>query len=66
LTLESKIDCKVRLEHLRGGKSVAVQSAPQNVQYKALFEKDDVVKVQCVGQKSNPAERAYRIALTEP
>lgn len=66
LTLESKIDCKIRLEHLRGAKSLAVQSAPQNVRYKALFEKDDVVKVQCVGQKSNPAERAYRIALTEP
>jgi hypothetical protein len=66
LSFESKVDCKIRIEHLRGGKSVATQSAPQNVQYKAMFEKDDLVKIQCLGQKPNPAERAYRIALTEP
>lgn len=66
LSLESKIDCKIRLEHLRGSKTIGTQSAAQNVRYKATFEKDDLIKVQCLGQKPNPRERAYRIALTEP
>lgn len=66
VSFESKIDCKIRLEHLRGAKSIAVTNAPQNVRYQAVFEKDDLVKVQCLGQKPAPRERAYRIAVSEP
>jgi hypothetical protein len=66
LVFESKIDCKIRIEHLRGAKSIAVEKQPQNIRYKAFFENDDLIKVQCLGQKAKPGERAYRIALTEP
>ncbi|MBL8033717.1 MAG: hypothetical protein JNJ69_08460 [Leptospiraceae bacterium] len=66
LVFESKIPCKVRLEHLRAGKTIAGNTALSNVKYSALFEKDDLVRVQCVGQKPNPPERAYRLALVEP
>ncbi len=66
LVFESKIACKVKLEHLRGGKSLAISSAQANLKYSATFETDDLLKIQCVGQKANPAERAYRLALVEP
>lgn len=66
LVFESKISCKVKLEHLRGGKSLAISSAMSNLKYTAAFENDDLLKIQCVAQKPNPAERAYRLALVEP
>ncbi|MFO1471285.1 MAG: hypothetical protein U1F27_09630 [Turneriella sp.] len=65
LVLESKIACKLKLEHLRGGKSLAISSAQSNLKYSATFETDDLLKIQCVAQKPNPAERAYRLALVE-
>lgn len=65
LVFESKIACKVKLEHLRGGKSLAISSAQSNLKYSATFETDDLLKIQCVAQKPNPAERAYRLALVE-
>lgn len=66
LVFESKIACKIRLEHLRQGKPVAIMTGIANVKYPAGFQKDDLVRLSCVGQKPNPAERAYRLALTEP
>lgn len=65
LVFESKIACKVKLEHLRAGKSLAISSAQSNLKYAATFETDDMIRIQCVGQKPNPAERAYRLALVE-
>ena len=66
LVFESKIGCKIKLEHLRGGKSLAISSAQSNLKYAAAFESDDLLKIQCVAQKPNPPERAYRLALVEP
>jgi hypothetical protein len=65
LTVESKIACKMRLEHFRGRKSLGVTSADSNIRFSGTFEKDDVLKLQCVGQKAEPIERAYRISLNE-
>lgn len=65
LIVESKLGCKVRLEHTRDGKPLASQISTDSLRYNATFRKNDLLKLNCLGQKKNPQERAYRIALTE-
>lgn len=65
LVVESKLGCKIRLEHLRDNKPLASQIATDTLKYHATFRKNDLLRLNCLGQKKNPPERAYRIALTE-
>jgi len=66
LRFDSKIDCRLHFAHLRSGKIVAEKNYVKSFAYRGTFAKDDWVQIQCLGQKGNPPERAYRIELTEP
>lgn len=66
LRLESKLGCKLSLEHLRAGKIVKVTRGKAPLVYEADFASDDLLRITCVDLFTQPAERAYRIALSEP
>jgi len=65
LKVESKIDCRIKIEHLRAGKSIATKTGKPPFAFKGDFLKDDLVRLSCQGQKPNPAERGYRLILGE-
>lgn len=66
LRVESKLTCKLSLEHLRGGKIVKVVRAKAPLVYLADFARDDMLRLACNDLVLQPADRAYRIALSEP
>lgn len=65
VVLESKIDCRFKFEHLRAGTVLAMKSGKAPLKIDNSFQKEDVIRLACVGQKPNPAERGYRLVITE-
>ncbi len=66
LRVESKLACKLSLEHSRAGKPVKVTRSKAPLVYEADFASGDTVRLACVDVVLQPADRAYRIALSEP
>lgn len=66
LRLESKLGCRLSLEHLRAGKIVKVTRGKAPLVYEADFASGDLLRLTCVDIVTQPADRAYRIALSEP
>jgi hypothetical protein len=64
--VESKLNCRLRLEHLRGGKVLAVSAGKGKVIYNAELAQGDLLRLQCTGNSSAAAERSYRLSLNEP
>jgi hypothetical protein len=63
--VESKLGCRLRLEHLRGGKSLAISGGSGKVIYNAELAQGDLLRLQCVGDRPS-ADRSYRLSLSEP
>ncbi len=63
--IESKLACKLMLEHQRAGKTLKSISAVGTLAHEGDFRDEDLLRLACAGQKAEPAERAYRIALVE-
>jgi hypothetical protein len=63
--VESKLGCRLRLEHLRGGKSLATSSGTGKVIYNAELAQGDLLRLQCAGDRPS-ADRSYRLSLSEP
>ncbi len=66
LRVESRLACQLSLEHLRAGKPVKVTRSKAPLVYEADFAPGDTVRLACIGLVLQPAERAYRLALSEP
>lgn len=66
IIVESKLGCRLRLEHLRGGKSLAISAGKGKVIYNAEFAKDDLLRLQCAGDSAGSADRSYRLSVNEP
>lgn len=64
VVIESKLACRLRLEHWRAGKMLAAPAAKTKLLYNAEFFPDDLLRLTCPGTR--PADRAYRLALSEP
>jgi hypothetical protein len=63
--VESKLACKLQLEHQRGGKILKTVAGGAMLSHEGDFKDDDLLRLSCLGQKPEPAERVYRIALME-
>ncbi|GAB4426543.1 MAG: hypothetical protein OHK0011_08110 [Turneriella sp.] len=63
--VESKLSCRLRLEHLRGGKSLAISTGLGKVIYNAELAQGDLLRLQCAGDRPS-ADRSYRLSLNEP
>ncbi len=64
--VESKLGCRLRLEHLRGGKTLAISAGKGKVIYNAELAKDDLLRLQCAGESGASADRSYRLSVNEP
>ncbi|MFZ5630151.1 MAG: hypothetical protein ACOY5B_13555 [Spirochaetota bacterium] len=63
--VESKLGCRLRLEHLRGGKSLAISAGSGKVIYNAELLQGDLLRLQCAGDRPS-ADRSYRLSVNEP
>jgi hypothetical protein len=63
--VESRLNCRLRLEHLRDGKSLAISAGKGKVIYNAEFARDDLLRLQCAGDTLS-ADRSYRLSVSEP
>jgi len=63
--VESRLNCRLRLEHLRDGKSLAISAGKGKVIYNAEFARDDLLRLQCAGDTLS-ADRSYRLSVNEP
>lgn len=66
VTVESKLGCRLRLEHIRKNKSLAIATGGSALSYTAELAKDDLLKLSCPGPKAAPPDSSYRLAIAEP
>lgn len=66
VVVESKLGCRLRLEHLRGGKSLAISAGKGKVIYNAELAQGDLLRLQCAGDSGASADRSYRLSVNEP
>lgn len=65
VSVQSKIGCRMRLEHFRKRKTVAIASGLVNIDYRATLEKDDFLKISCAPLKKPPTDRSYVLSINE-
>lgn len=63
--VESKLGCRLSLEHWRGSKLLFTSSAKGKMIYNAEFTNADVLRLKCLGKAVSP-DRSYLIVLSEP
>lgn len=65
VSIQSKIGCRMRLEHFRNRKTVAIASGSANIDYRATLEKNDLLKISCAPLKKPPTDRSYVLTISE-
>ena len=63
--VESKLSCKLQLEHQRAGKILKTVTGGAVLSHEGDFKDDDLLRLSCKDQKPEPSERMYRISLIE-
>lgn len=63
--VEAKLGCRLRLEHVRSGKSLAISTGKGRILYNAEFAKDDILRLTCIDAALS-ADRSYRLSVNEP